>query len=437
MSSSSNQSPRPHNGTIQVELDSAEFAQFQQFRAAMLSEQQPIPVTGTEEPLVPTSTQVPHKLPLLLPQLSQTPQAVSPSQSETNIFLSVAQDTTNPGRKPEDASWHWTNTRALNASMGVHPEDRSAVQLCRQEVRDYLGRFGKQLNVAWTKWDPEEWVAMECTAAKEFAARRGWTRKTTAGIMKSLCEVNHRNEEQARRKAAGIVPTPRVLRSEGVKQRRSTVKKGPPLRRPNRTTQFSTGGPTTPTQPHKCINSTLPASAQDVSLPSQADIHSPLPVSALAVTTLPQASVLAASQPLPTDMTSPLSHPASPIAAPIACDASAVISTPKKRGRPRKEVAAAAITASIAGGLVDASQIADIAATNTACDDAGTTQNGLRRSGRKKGFAAKTSDNAYQQAEKTLINSLAAANKDCRTAREAFHHAMGFENDNGCASGGF
>ncbi|KAA8895384.1 hypothetical protein FN846DRAFT_894233 [Sphaerosporella brunnea] len=124
-----------------------------------------------------------------------------------------------------------------------------------------------------------------------------------------------------------------------------------------------------------------------------------------------------------------VSHPASPPAAPIVCDAGAVISQPKKRGRPRKDAAAATITASVTGGLVDATQIADIATTNTARKDADTSQDGLRRSGRKKGFAAKTSDNIYQQAEKTLINSLAAANKDCRTAREAFHNAMGREND--------
>jgi hypothetical protein len=128
--------------------------------------------------------------------------------------------------------------------------------------------------------------------------------------------------------------------------------------------------------------------------------------------------------------------PLSPPAAPIAFDSGTAISKPKKRGRPKKDAAAAAITASVAGGLVDASQIADIAATHTACgDDAGTTQGGLRRSGRKKGFAAKISDNVYQQAEKTLINSLAAANKACRTAQQAFH--MGSGDEDGCASGDF
>jgi hypothetical protein len=96
-----------------------------------------------------------------------------------------------------------------------------------------------------------------------------------------------------------------------------------------------------------------------------------------------------------------------------------------------------AITASIAGGLVDASQIAAIAAADTARGDACTAQNGLRRSGRKKGFAAKTSDNVYQRAEKTLINSLAAANKACRTARQAFHDAVGSGDDDGSASGAF
>jgi hypothetical protein len=177
---------------------------------------------------------------------------------EANIFLAAAGDTTNPDSKPPDDNWHWTDARALNASMGIDPEDRSAVQLRRQEVREYLGRFGKELNVAWSKWDPEEWRAMECTASREFAARRGYTTKTTSGIMKSLCEVNHRNEEQARRRVAGIVSTPRVPRSDGVKQRRTTGRKGPPLRRPNRAAQVSTRSLAAPPPSQVGIDSPLP-----------------------------------------------------------------------------------------------------------------------------------------------------------------------------------
>jgi hypothetical protein len=96
----------------------------------------------------------------------------------------------------------------------------------------------------------------------------------------------------------------------------------------------------------------------------------------------------------------------------------------KKRGRPPKQ-AAPEISASAAGRLVDSSQVAAIAAAETASAASSTVGNGLRRSGRTKGFAAKVLDNVYQQAEKKLINALTAANEASRKARQAFHDAEG------------
>ncbi|KAA8894313.1 hypothetical protein FN846DRAFT_895206 [Sphaerosporella brunnea] len=123
-------------------------------------------------------------------------------------------------------------------------------------------------------------------------------------------------------------------------------------------------------------------------------------------------------------------------AAPIAFATSADSSKPrKKRGRPRKK-AAFEISTSATGHLVDSGQVAEIAAAETAGAASSTVGNGLRRSGRNKGFAAKVLDNVYQQAETKLINSLEAANEACRWGWQAFHDIKGSAGGGGSGGGG-
>jgi hypothetical protein len=220
---------------MQVEIDAAEYEQFKQFRAAMHSDPPP-------------------------PESHQASPTDVPPAPEANLFLATGDGAAsarapNPGptgAMESDDEVDWTDARALNASMGVNPFDRAAVQRRRQEVREYLGRYGKVLNVAWTKWDPAEWQAMERTASMEFAARRAYRSTTTTGIMKSLCEVNHRNEQQARRTAAGIVPIPRVTRPVGVTRRRRAARSPrPSLRRPTRSAQVVPGSLGASSPPHE------------------------------------------------------------------------------------------------------------------------------------------------------------------------------------------
>ncbi|KAA8914349.1 hypothetical protein FN846DRAFT_885977 [Sphaerosporella brunnea] len=107
----------------------------------------------------------------------------------------------------------------------------------------------------------------------------------------------------------------------------------------------------------------------------------------------------------------------------------------KKRGRARKQ-SSSAISASATGRLVDSRQVASIAAAETAKTASSTVANGLRRSGRNKGFAVQDLDNVYQHAEKKLINSVGAANEAGRKARQAFHDAETLMATGDGASGG-
>jgi hypothetical protein len=220
---STSSQPPSQPGIYFIPVDSAEYARYQQFRAmssssSHLDQLQATSTVPTQQPtqldLSPSPHTIPSQQPIQLPVDPSLSQHTVPPQQPTLLDPTPGL-TPHPHVSLEDANWHWTDHRALYRSIGIDPDDRSTVQTVRQEVRQYVRHLGYELNVAWTKWDPVLWRRLENTVSKEFAARRGWTRKDCCAILKQLCRANHRNEGSRRRRSAGNLSLPRASRHTG------------------------------------------------------------------------------------------------------------------------------------------------------------------------------------------------------------------------------